>query len=227
MTSLKTDDTLGSPRIAPAIIAAVPDAASAPTPSRPASGLIKPAPLALTLARNARKSTEAPIGKRVQATYPMMKPAKDKFVRVHPDAGYRMAGILTYWDNEASDLYYVSPDLELPPSLSSQTKISDLYAAQAHDGTSFIWYVHRSDTSWYRAAQKSVQMATQRWIRVVARRSANSYDLYEPEDALPEPDWSRLPSFMDMVESGFEEKMILSLDHPIFRRLRGLIDEAA
>jgi hypothetical protein len=60
---------------------------------------------------------------------------------------------------------------------------------------------------------------------VVARKSANTYDLYEPEGILPEPDWSRLPPFMEMIESGFEEKMITSLEHPILRKLRGLADD--
>jgi hypothetical protein len=136
-----------------------------------------------------------------------------------------MGGILTYQDPDTQEIYYVSPDLELPASIESQTKLTDLYAAQTHDGTSFAWFINRSDTTWYRAAQKAVKFATNGWVRVVARKAANTYDLYQPEDTLPEPDWSRLPSFMSMVESGFDEKMITSLDHPLLRRLWGFADD--
>jgi hypothetical protein len=187
---------------------------------------IRPVASAITRAREAKKGFAAPLGRRTQATYPIQKPMKSKYVRVHPDLTYRQPSIRTFTDSDTSELYYVDPDLELPEAVESQTRITDLYAAQTHDGTNFIWFVHHSDTSWYRAAVTSIRTCSRAWRRVIARKSANTYDLYEPEQSIPEPDWSALPPFLEMVESGFEDRMIQTVDHPVFRKLRGFTDDA-
>ncbi len=197
---------------------------AAPSENIP-QGKIKPVSSVAARARNAKKDFTAPLGKRTQATFPIQKPLKSKYVRVHPGKEYRLARVLTYTDEDTGEIYYVSPDLELPGSVESRTKLTDLYASQAHDGTNFIWYVHHSDTSWFRAAKRAVRAATDNWRRVVARKSANTYDLYDPEDTIPEPDWSTLPPFMEMVESGFEDRLIYSNDHPVLRKLRGMRDD--
>lgn len=189
------------------------------------SAKIKVLSPALMKAKAAKKGFAAPAGRRSQATYPLQKPLKSKFVRVHPSADYRVSGVLTLTDADTGEIYYVSPDLELPEFIESQTRVTDLYAAQMHDGSFFIWPVHRSDTTWYRAAKQAVAAAGRRWVAVVARRSANTYDLIEPEDAIPEPDWSALPPFMEMVESAFDGHMITDIDHPFLRRLRGYRDD--
>ena len=172
-------------------------------------------------AKVAKKGFSAPVGKRVQATYPLQKPPKSKFVRVHPSPAYRIAGVLTLEDKDTNEIYYVAPDLELPEFIESQTRVTELYAAQMHDGSFFIWPVNRSDTSWYRAAKQAVAIAARKWIAVIARRAANTYDLVEPEDAIPEPAWSALPPFSEMLESAFDGHMITHLDHPFLRKLRG------
>jgi hypothetical protein len=144
---------------------------------------------------------------------------------VHPAKEYHLPGILTHYDEDNQELYYVSPDLELPESLEGQTKITDLYAAQTHDGTFFIWWVNRSATSWFRAAQKALRTAREGWVRVVSRKGANTYDLYDPENPIPDPDWSKLPPFIEMVEDSFEGRLVNSLEHPLLRKLRGLHDD--
>jgi hypothetical protein len=103
---------------------------------------------AIARAKSAKKNVTAPLGKRLQTSYPVDKPNRSKFVRVHPDESYRMSYVPTYKDEDTDDLYFVDPDLELPGEIASQIKLTDLYAAQAHDGTFFIWFVNRSDTSW-------------------------------------------------------------------------------
>lgn len=207
---------------------AAPSAAIKPLPQAdgPAgTAKIKTLSPALMKAKAAKKGFAAPVGRRVQATYPLQRPPKSKFVRAHPSADYRMGGVLTLTDSDTGEINYVSPDLELPEFIESQTRVTDLYAAQMHDGSFFIWPVHRSDTTWYRAAKQAVATATRKWIAVVARRSANTYDLVEPEDAIPEPDWSALPPFMEMVESAFDGHMVTDIDHPFLRKLRGYRDD--
>jgi len=189
------------------------------------SGKIKSASTAMVKALNAKKSYSAPVGKRVQATYPLQKPPKNKFVRVHPSSEYRLNGVLTLTDLDTSEIYYVSPDLKLPAFIESQTRVTDLFAAQMSDGSMFIWPLHRSETSWYRAAKAAIRIAVSKWVAVVARRAANTYDLVEPEDSIPEPDWSSLPPFAEMLESAFEDHMVTSLDHAFLRKLRGFRED--
>jgi hypothetical protein len=189
------------------------------------SSKIKTLSPALVKAMNAKKGFSAPVGKRVQATYPLQKPPKNKFVRVHLSPEYRMNGVLTLTDVDTGEIYYVSPDLDLPPFIESQTRVTDLYAAQMSDGSIFIWPLHRSETSWYRAAKAAIRIAVSKWVAVVARRAANTYDLVEPEDSIPEPEWSSLPSFEAMLESAFEDHMVTSLDHPFLRKLRGFRED--
>jgi hypothetical protein len=62
-------------------------------------------------------------------------------------------------------------------------------------------------------------------LRVVARKAANTYDLYQPEQSIPEPDWSGLPPFLQMVENGFEDRFITSLEHPVILKLRGFAND--
>jgi len=191
------------------------------------SSVIKTLSPALVKAKAAKKGFSAPVGKRTQATFPLQKPPKSKFVRVHPSPQYRISGVLTLTDTDTGQIKYVSPDLELPEFIEGQTRVTDLYAAQMSDGSFFIWPIHRSETTWFKGAKTAVKAASEKWVAVVARRAANTYDLIEPEDEIPEPEWSSLPTFTEMVESAFDGHMVTHHDHPFLRKLRGFRDDDA
>jgi hypothetical protein len=201
-------------------------AAPAPPENHPAAK-IRPASAATLQAFSAKRDFVAPAGKRMQALYPIQKPPKSKFVRAHASPEYRQFGIWTYTDPDSNEVYYVSPDLEIPESYGVQLKVTDLYAAQTHDGTFFIWFVHRSESTWFRSAKKALQVATKKWTRVIARKGPNTYDLYESEFPIPEPGWGDLPPFAEMLEEAFDDLMIDSLEHPALRKARGLVDDDA
>ncbi|MCU1311998.1 MAG: hypothetical protein JWO20_3123, partial [Candidatus Angelobacter sp.] len=61
----------------------------------------------LAKAQNAKKGFAAPVGKRTQATYPLQKPPKSKFVRVHPSPEYHLAGVRTLTDRDTGEIKYV------------------------------------------------------------------------------------------------------------------------
>lgn len=193
-------------------------------PAPNTSKKIRSAPSALVLAKHAKKDHSAPVGRRVQTMYPVGRP-KGKFLRVHPDKTYRQSGVLTYKDpDNTEDVYYVSPELEIPDEYGVSLSVTDLYAGVSHDGTYFIWNVNRSDTPWFRSAQKAVTACMGHWFKVVGRKGPNIYDLYEPADSIPQPDWSGLPPFDDMLLSAFESRMIEDLNHPLLRKARGYRD---
>lgn len=188
-----------------------------------AKGVIRSAPSALVLARQAKKDYSAPVGRRVQTMYPVGRPGS-KFLRVHPDKSHRQPAVLTYKDPDTDEVYYVSPDLEIPESYGVRLSVSDLYAGVTHDATHFIWNVNRSETTWYRSALKAVNACVGNWYKVVGRKGPNIYDLYPPADRIPEPDWSGLPPFEEMLLSAFDSRMIEELDHPQLRKARGCFD---
>jgi hypothetical protein len=195
-----------------------------PEPTPGVTKKIRSAPSALVLAKQAKKDYAAPVGRRVQTMYPVGRP-KSKFLQVHPDKTYRQPGVITYKDpDNPEDIYYVSPDLEIPEEYGVSLSFTDLYAGVTHDGTYFIWNVNRSDTTWYRSAQKAVPACVGKWYKVVGRKGPNIYDLYEPAEPIPQPDWSVLPPFDDMLLSAFESRMIEDLNHPLLRKARGYRD---
>lgn len=186
-----------------------------------ASKKIRSAPSALAMAKQAKRDYSAPVGRRVQTMYPIQRPGS-KFVQFHPDKSYRQSGVLTYKDPDTDEVYYVSPDLEIPDGV--RLSVTNLYAGVTHDGTYFIWNVNRSDTPWYRSALKAVSACTGEWHKVVGRKGPNIYDLYVPAESIPQPDWSGLPPFEEMLLSAFDSRMIEDLDHPQLRKARGCFD---
>ena len=190
----------------------------------PISSKIRSAPAALVQARAAKRDYSAPVGKRLQTIYPLERP-KGKFLRVHPSSDYRQMGVLTYRDEDSGETYYVSPDLDIPDSYGIPVKVTDLFAAVTHDGTYFVWPVNRSETSWYRSSRKAVQQCSRSWFKVVSKKGPNIYDLYTSEFPIPEPDWSGLPQFDEMLELAFDGRMIETLDHPVLMRARGRLDD--
>jgi hypothetical protein len=51
---------------------------------------------------------------------------KSKYVRVHQSDKYRMQNVLTYLDSDTGEIYYVSPDFELPESVRDNIKVTNL-----------------------------------------------------------------------------------------------------
>ena len=188
-----------------------------------ASKNIRSAPSALVMAKQAKKDCSAPVGRRVQTTYPVGRPSF-KYLRVHPDKSYRQLCVLTYKDPDTGDVYYVPPDLEIPESYGVRLSVTDLYAGVTHDGTYFIWNINRSDTTWYRSAQTAIRECIGKWYKVVGRKGPNIYDLYPPAEEILEPDWSGLPPFDEMLLSAFDSRMIEDLNHPQLRKARGYFD---
>jgi len=189
------------------------------------TGAIKSVSAAAAKAKAAKKSNAAPAGKRQQASYPIQKPKKSQFVRVHPGSDYRQFGVLTLKLEDDDTVYYVDPDLELPEHVANLCAVTNLYAAQLSDGTFFIWPVNQSGSKWYKSALTAIRVATEKWVAVAARKAANTYDLITPEDTIPEPDWSALPPFAEMVAAGFADSMITFIDHEVIRKLRGFQDD--
>ena len=160
--------------------------------------------------------------KKALLTVPVRKPGRHDFVRVHPDAAYRLETAVLELKEER-ETYLVDPDLwhELAGELVPKVLLTTIN----RQGVLTLWPVRlpgedgRHD-EWNRSALEAAVMAQQAWVRVVANLGLGAYEVYEATGSLSEPDWPEV-DFQEILRIGFKDRFITSLDHPILRRLRG------
>jgi hypothetical protein len=112
-------------------------------------------------------------------------------------------------------------------ALSEHIKPALLTVAINRLGVTFIWPVKLvSETGmasdWYETAQTACEMAKKDWVRVSADMSLGAYRIHKPEGLLTEPEWPG-KSLNELLSIAFRGKVIENDDHPVVRRLRGLM----
>ncbi len=163
--------------------------------------------------------------KKTLLTVPVRKPDKSWFVRVHPDAAYRLQTAVIELKDERSEVYLVAPPLwpELAAEVTFKPKL--LATAINRQGVAFLWEVNlprpdgRAD-EWSRTALEALDMAGKQWVRVVANMALGGYELYTASGELGEPRWPDMP-FRDLLRIAFKDRFITDRSHPVLRRLRG------
>ena len=161
--------------------------------------------------------------KRALLTVPVRKPAKEWFVRVHPDPAYHLQTVMVEL-KESNELYLVHQDL-WPVLAGESTFVSKmLFLAVNRQQVLFFWPVKlpgpdgRTD-NWSQSALDAAQLAMQRWVRVTSDQQLGAYTVYYAEHA-SDPDWPEL-SMRELLRAAFKDYYIDRLDHPILRQLRG------
>jgi hypothetical protein len=160
--------------------------------------------------------------KKVLLTVPVRKPDRQWFVRTHPDPAYRCeVAILEVKEDRES--YLVDPALW--PELPGEVVAKLVFTSINRQGVIFLWPVRLPNPNgrhdeWSRSAFEAAQMAADGWVRVVANMGLGAYEVFEATAALPEPEWPSEP-FDKLVEIGFRDRVIRSLDHPVIKKLRG------
>ena len=162
--------------------------------------------------------------KKLLTTVPVRKPAKEAFIRTHPDEGYRLhAAVLEL--KEEREMYLVDP--ALLPELAGESTISPrlLVTTITRQGALFLWPLRLPNSDgklddWGASALAGAEQAESRWVRVAANMSAGCYDVSVASESLAPPDWPSTP-FRDLLRVAFKDKYIDSLDHPVLRKLRG------
>jgi hypothetical protein len=101
-----------------------------------------------------------------------------------------------------------------------------LYLAINKQGTVFLWPVRLptpdgKDLDWWRSAREAADRATRSWIRVRANMNLGAYEIFEAASTLSEPEWPDL-SYWDLIKIAFKDHLVMDLDHPVIKRLRGL-----
>jgi acetoin utilization deacetylase AcuC-like enzyme len=160
--------------------------------------------------------------KKALITVPVRKPGRQDFIRVHSDESYRLETAVLELKDER-ETYLVHPDIwcELPGEIVPKA----LFTTINRQGVLFLWPIRlpgddgRHD-EWNRSALEAAEMAQKRWIRVAANMSLGAYEVYEAVGNIPEPEWPDV-DFKEILRTGFKDRFIDSLDHPVIRHLRG------
>jgi len=161
--------------------------------------------------------------KKALLTVPVRKPAKEWFIRVHPDPAYHLQTAVVEL-KEVGEVYLVSPHLW--PDLAGESTFTSkmLFLTVNRQQVLFFWPVRlpgpdgRVD-SWSKSALEAAQMATQKWVRVTPDPNLGAYNVFYAEHAV-DPAWPEL-SLRALLRIAFKERYIDTLDHPVLRQLRG------
>ena len=154
------------------------------------------------------------------------RPAKDEFVRCHPDAAMSLAATIYTDRGERDVVYIVAPAMR--DALAEDLKPALLQLAISRKGIVFIWpLIIASDEnplgrSWHESQRTAAELAKKDWVRIIADKSLGGYRVRVAEGNLPEPEWPP-ETFSELLAIGFKDRIILDEDHPVVRRLRGLV----
>ena len=167
---------------------------------------------------------DQPAAKTVLTAISIRKPEQLEFIRVHPDPEYRMGPVPFIALKQSREYYLVEPALrsELRPR---EYWIGEVFLATNRLDRPFLWIVTlRSPagrvSDWYTSALECADQAKRQWVQIIADQSAGVYTVALAEEPLEEPEWPE-QSFQELFHIGFKRRRVDSLEHPVFKQLRG------
>lgn len=161
--------------------------------------------------------------KKALLTIPVRKPAKEWFVRVHPDPIYHLQTVVIEL-KENQEVYLVHRDLWEGLAGEATFTSKMLFVTMNRQQVLFFWPVRlpgadgRVD-NWSKSALEAAQMAMTHWGRVTSDQNLGAYQVHYAEH-VAEPVWPERP-MGELLRIAFKDCYISALDHPVLRQLRG------
>jgi hypothetical protein len=149
------------------------------------------------------------------------------FFRIHPDPAYRrQAEIYVHKVEGVIEAPTFIVDRQMHGRVDSARK-AVIVTVIYRDGEVRLWPIkspgpgEKDNQAWV-TARAAAKAAMTRWVKLVWVKKA-----YQLREALPgyapDPDWSKLPPFDDLVRLAFGENGIIrDTNHPIYRELMGV-----
>jgi hypothetical protein len=162
--------------------------------------------------------------KKHLTTVPVRKPAKEWFVRTHPDEAYRIQTFVIEL-KEDGETYLVEPSLWNDLAGESTFSPRLLVTAVNKQGTVFLWPIRlpRPDgrhDDWNKSSLEAATIARDGWVRVAANMNLGAYEVFEAVGDLGDPEWPPMP-LRDLLRIAFKDRYIDTRDHPVLKSLRG------
>jgi hypothetical protein len=163
--------------------------------------------------------------KKLLTTVPVRKPNRQDFVRVNPDAAYRLSPTAIIELKEDREVYLLHPSIVA--DVPGEYVLVTLYTAINRQGVLSLWPVKLPGSDgkhneWHRSAAEAAERAKTQWIRITANMSLGAYEICQATGNLSEPTWPDL-SFQEILKVGFRGRFVERVDHPLIRRLKGLV----
>jgi hypothetical protein len=150
-------------------------------------------------------------------------PKPDWWFRVHPDPAYRVLWYLIEL-NDGRDFYWVHrplwPHLLQEPLFKPRL----LVLAQTAQGELFLWPLRKKvqgeADKWLDKQLEAVRYAREKWTRLYYLKGTTGYKVEVANGPLPDPVWPDL-TLEQLIETAFRDRLIVSLDDPVLKKLRG------
>lgn len=163
--------------------------------------------------------------KKLLKVVPVKKPGRQEFIRVHPDPAFRdNFSMVELKDDRES---YLIAGATLAAELVDEAHGVTLFTAVTRQGTPFLWPVKLPtpdgrEMLWHTSAREAAAEAMKAWVRVSSNMTVGAYDIAVAEAISVDPQWPA-HSFQDLIRIAFRDRIITSLDHPVVKRLRGMV----
>ena len=165
-----------------------------------------------------------PGAKKLYTKIPVRKPRKTEFFRVLDSEEYTAKAAIIELKEER-ETYLVS--IDLLSDLSDYAVPVQVCVVMTRMQSLLIWPVklpQERRNLWHDTALEASHLAKEKWICIRADMNAGGYDILEAVAKLPEPEWpTEELTFQRMLELGFKDFFVDSLDHPLIRRLTGQV----
>jgi hypothetical protein len=158
----------------------------------------------------------------ILATVPVGKPSRHTFFRTHPE---HYAQVMLFEDKDARETYFVAPSMHAV--MQGEANIYRMYLVATRQGQPILWPI-RADTDgrsnrWMETARVAVEAGKTKWTRLVPDMTYGYYRIHEAKSqSLAEPKWPK-ETLPELFKIAFRGRIIDSADHPVIRKLLGLV----
>jgi hypothetical protein len=162
--------------------------------------------------------------KKLLTSVPVGKPKKSQFFRAHESEAMTFDGMLLEV-KEARENYLVMHDVanvisdlvrpvRLQPIIDRQNNVS-LVPIPLPDESG-------NRNHWHEVLAQAVEASKKQWVRISPNMQAGTYNVYEADAKLPEPEWPN-HDIDELLQVAFRGKIITDVDHPVIQSSRGRI----
>lgn len=163
---------------------------------------------------------------KLLTTVPVRRPNRQQFFQIHPDEAYRLDTMLLELKEEG-EFHLITSEL-VAEFDTPGARLCRIYTYVNRNKVAGLWPIplpeaDGRENEWHRSAHAAALVAMQNWIRIVPDRSLNGYTVCKATGDIEEPVWPKVPLSKLLSIAFGEGRFIRDADHPVLRRLRGLV----
>jgi len=185
------------------------------TPSSPTGPQPKSKALALAagLIDQSRNAGDVAVDELV--SLPVRKPNKGQFFRIHPTL-HADVNLFKIESSSGTETYAVYPDMV---GMLDGIQLYTLFLGIHRDGSCFLWPISAtSSDGWSRSGRQIAIAAMEKWVRLVADRSANTYMKRVANNFNDDAQFPANKTFEELLSLAFGDGRIIdTADHHIVK----------